>query len=291
MTHIALGPLPAVDLPFDLRVLRLLHPFPSALNAAAVVGLAFAAADGPPPWWTATRMALAMLLVQFAIGAANDVFDRELDARTKPWKPIPAGLVGVRPAAVLVATFIASAIALTATLGFPALAVLCAGAACGLAYDAALKRSPLSALPFAVAIPLLPIWVYVALDAWEPVLWWLLPLGALLGFTIHLANTAPDIESDAANGVRGLAHRLGLRRSLIAAWTAFALALLLAAVLWPIVEPRSGIYAAALAIALCSLLAGIALYTRHGRRALELHFGLLAVASCVAAGGWLAAVT
>jgi 4-hydroxybenzoate polyprenyltransferase len=291
MTHIALGPLPAVDLPLDLRVLRLVHPFPSVLNAAAVVGVAFAAADGPPPWSVVWRMALAMLLVQFAIGTANDVFDQQLDARAKPWKPIPAGLVGARLAVVLTMAFLALALGLTATLGFNSLALLCLGAACGLAYDALLKRSPWSPAPFAIAIPVLPIWVYVTLDRWEPVLWWLLPLGGLLGVALHLANTAPDIEADAANGVRGLAHRLGLRRSVLAAWTCFAGALLFAFALWPALDAQSEVYATVLLFGFVSLLVAGAAYVRYGQRALELQFGLLAIASCVAAGAWLAAVT
>ena len=32
-----------------------------------------------------------MLGLQFCIGATNDLVDRDLDRRTKPWKPIPAG--------------------------------------------------------------------------------------------------------------------------------------------------------------------------------------------------------
>jgi hypothetical protein len=57
-----------------LRVARLVHPFPSFLNAAATVGLAFAAEDGSPDASIVARMAVAMLLAQFAIGAANDIF-------------------------------------------------------------------------------------------------------------------------------------------------------------------------------------------------------------------------
>ena len=54
-----------------------------------------------------------------------------------------------------------------------------------------------------------------------PVLWWLLPLGSLIGIALHLANTLPDIDGDAAHGVEGLAHRLGRRRSTCIAWASF----------------------------------------------------------------------
>jgi 4-hydroxybenzoate polyprenyltransferase len=274
-----------------LRVVRLVHPFPSFLNAAATVGLAFAAADGDPDAAIVARMTFAMLLAQFAIGAANDVFDRQLDSNTKPWKPIPSGLVPVPGALLVVALCLIGALALGVTLGWASFGLLCLGTACGLAYDARLKRTIFSAVPFMVAIPTLPAWVYVTLDAWESVLWWLLPLGALIGLAVHLANTAPDIESDAANGVRGLAHRLGEGRAVVASWLSFGAALVLAAALWPALDANARWYATTVLIGAWCLFAAIAVYIFLGKRGLGPHFGLIAVASGVAAGGWLAAVT
>jgi 4-hydroxybenzoate polyprenyltransferase len=56
--------------------------------------------------------------------------------------------------------------------------------------------------------------------------------GALLGVGAHLANVLPDLEDDAATGVRGLPHRLGRRG------TAFGAAgVLLAAVLVVVLGP------------------------------------------------------
>lgn len=270
---------------------RLVHPFPSFLNAAATIGLAFAASDGSPEASTVARMAAAMLLAQFAIGAANDIFDRELDAAAKPWKPIPSALVPVRAAAAAAATCLIGALVIGATLGWASFALLCLGTACGLAYDAGLKRTLLSAVPFMVALPTLPIWVYVTLDAWEPILWWLLPLGALIGMAVHLANTAPDIEGDAANGVRGLAHRLGELGAVIVSWLSFAAALLLALLLWPFVDAKTLWNGATLALGASCLIVSMLVYGRWGGRVLGPHFGLLAIGSAVAAGGWLAAVT
>lgn len=277
--------------PAVLHAARLVHPFPSFLNAAAVVGLAFAAADGSPETGVVARMAAAMLLAQFAIGAANDVFDRELDAAAKPWKPIPSGLVPVRGAAAVVAACLIAALVIGATLGAASFGLLCLGTACGLAYDARLKRTLLSLVPFMVAIPTLPIWVYVTLDAWEPVLWWLLPLGSLIGLAVHLANTAPDIETDAANGVRGLAHCLGEGRAIVASWFSFGAALVLASALWPVLDADARWYGATLLIGAWCLFAAIAVYIFLGKRGLGPHFGLIAIASVVTAGGWLTAVT
>jgi 4-hydroxybenzoate polyprenyltransferase len=196
------------------------------------------------------------------------------------------------PAALtVVAVCLLGALAIGATLGWASFALLCLGTACGLAYDAGLKRTIFSAVPFMVAIPTLPSWVYVTLDAWESVLWWLLPLGALIGLAVHLANTAPDIESDAANGVRGLAHRLGEGRAVVASWVSFGAALILAAALWPALDANARWYATTLLIGAWCLFAAIGVYIFLGKRGLGPHFGLIAVASAVAAGGWLAAVT
>jgi 4-hydroxybenzoate polyprenyltransferase len=277
--------------PAPLRLIRVVHPFPSLLNVAATIGLAFAAADGSPDAGVVLRMALAMLCAQFAIGVTNDIFDRELDAATKPWKPVASGLISVPLAATVAAVLVLAAVALAATLGWESAVLVAAGTACGLAYDVGLKRTILSPLPFMLAIPLLPAWVYVTLEAWEYVLWWLLPLGALLGLAIHLANTLPDVESDAAQGVRGLAHVLGVRGALAVSWLAFAGALVLAAVIAPLLDKNPTWYVIALTAGLFCLVASIAAYRLAADRVLLLNFGLLSIGAVICAAGWLAAVT
>lgn len=277
--------------PTFVRVLRVVHPFPTLLNVAATVGLAFAASDGSPDPGVVVRMAFAMLCAQCAIGVANDLFDRELDAATKPWKPIAAGLISPAIASLLAVLFAAAAVGIAATLGWASALLVAIGTCCGLAYDAGLKRTVFSPVPFMVAIPVLPAWVYVTLDAWEPVLWWLLPLGALLGLSIHLANTLPDIASDAEHGVRGLAHVLGVRYSMFLSWSSFALALALAAVIAPLVDANLRWYAIALIAGGSCLAATMVAYRLRGSPALQLNFGLTSIGAVVCAAGWLAAVT
>src|SRR5262245_18624840 len=75
--------------------LRLVHPFPSLLNAVLVFGIATVAGGS---FERCVQLALAMLGIQFCIGAVNDLFDEALDAQSKPFKPIPAGLVSRRTA-------------------------------------------------------------------------------------------------------------------------------------------------------------------------------------------------
>lgn len=269
------------------RALRIIHPFPTMLNVAATAALAVVASNGMPPGPLLARMLVVMFLAQAAVGTVNDIFDRELDAATKPWKPLAAGIVSPRAAGALAAALLLAMLALAATLGAAGCTLAVAGAACGLAYDARLKRTALSALPFMVAVPVLPMWVWTTLGEWRAVLWWLAPLGALIGVALHLANTAPDIEGDAAQGVRGVAHALGADGAMRVAWMALAAALALSAAIAPIVRYDWRAYAPTLAAGGAILVAGVTV----GRGQTRVMFALLGVGSVVLAAGWLAAVT
>lgn len=277
---------------FDVRrAFRLIHPFPTLLNVAATAGLAFVAAGGDPPGSVLLRMLLLMFCAQSAIGITNDLFDRELDAATKPWKPLVTGAVSPRQAQVLASGLAAATVALAATLGAWSLTLAALGLACGLAYDVRLKRTLLSAVPFMVAIPTLPLWVWVTLGEWRQDLWWLLPLGALLGLALHLVNTLPDIEGDAAHGVRGLAHALGAPASGAVAWTSYVAAIMLSLAIAPIVGYDWRIYAPVAAFGVGCLVAGAAAFAvRRDEFALQLGFGALGIGAAVLAVGWLAAL-
>ncbi len=274
-----------------LHALRLLHPFPTLLNAVAVVLLALVAADGHPAPGTALRLAVTMLAVQSAIGIVNDCVDRELDAGPKPWKPIPAGVVGMRTAWGLGALVAALALLLGATLGPAAWLLSTAGLGVGLAYDLRLKRTPLSGLTYAVALPLVPLWVWTALGRFTPALLWVWPVGVLLGGALHLANALPDLEADATGGVRGLAQRLGRRRALAGAWGGYLLAVLLAAALGLLLghERRPLLLGAAGALVLLG--AAVAAFAhRPGAAGLRLGWSLLAPGAALLAVTWLAAL-
>ena len=275
-----------------LRAARVIHPFPTALNVAATVVLAIIANDGVPSASVLVRLAAAMFCAQAAIGAANDYCDRDLDALTKPYKPIVRGLIEPSTALMFAAAFALAAGALAATFGPLSLAAGAAGLAAGLAYDVRLKRSVLSPLPFMVALPALPIWVWLSLDRFTGELWWLLPFAPLAALAVHLSNTLPDLESDARAGVRGLAHTIGLVPSLVLAWGSFAAAIALAAGLgayldyeWPVFLLGASAAAALLAVSMA------AYAVRPSPASLQLGFGLTGIATAALASGWLAAVT
>ena len=277
--------------PRALHALRIIHPFPTLLNVAATLGLAVVAAGGLPDLILLLRLLAVMFLAQSCIGATNDLCDRELDARSKPYKPLVAGTITPLGATIVACVCGVGALIIASTISAPSLALAALGLACGLAYDVALKRSALSALPFMIAIPTLPLWVWVSLDVWESVLYWLIPLGALLGLSLHLVNTLPDIASDEAAGVRGLAHRLGERTATVIAWGSFALALLLAVAIAPVVGYDWRIFGPTLLFGCTCLAAGVGAQLRHTATSMQASFSVLGIGCAGLAVGWLAAAT
>ena len=80
-------------------------------------------------------------------------------------------------------------------------------------YNAWLKNTPFSVVPFAFSFGLLPTLVTVSSTSPAFAAWWALGAGALLGTAAHFANVLPDLEADRVTGIRGLPHRLGVRGS------------------------------------------------------------------------------
>lgn len=202
--------------------LRVVHPFPSILDGLATFAIGFAA-GGPPA--TALRLGIAMTLLQFAIGAANDLVDapRELDRADKP---LASGAVSSRAASAIAIACGFAGLALAAASGPAVLALAAAGLGVGLAYDLGLKRTPWSWLALAVAIPLLVVFAwYGATGMIDPPLVVLLPAAGFAGASLGLGNALVDPEHDRAAGLRTAAVALGA----VAAWRV-ALVLLLATV-------------------------------------------------------------
>ncbi len=173
--------------------------------------------------------------------------------------------------------------------GWLPLALAGAGLACGLAYDLRLKGLGLGWLCFAVALPLLPASTWVAAAGTLPPHWeLLLPLAALAGPTLHLANGMVDLERDAATGIPAPAVRLGRRRALVVLGT---LVVTIYAIAWITLldsgPPPTSVVAAATAttcaVAGMRMSASVdAVVRERGWQAQAIGIALLAV-------GWLAA--
>jgi 4-hydroxybenzoate polyprenyltransferase len=193
--------------------LALLHPFPSALDAALTAVLAWIAGAGTV---TALVLAAAMFAFQASIGALNDLVDAPHDAVASPSKPIPSGLVslGVARAVVLAGGAVGGVLS---ALVSPAAAIVgLAGYACGVAYDLRLKAEGLGWVAYAAAFPLLLVYAWVGAGAGLPPDWIIvLPVAAIAGPMLHLANGLVDPDGDRRTGSRGLVVRLGTRRATV----------------------------------------------------------------------------
>ncbi len=222
MTESSPGGLTVLSVPARARILvALLHPLPSLATTAAAVGfgLLFRLRLQDGRLW---RLALTMLLAQFSISALNDWADRERDARAGRARPLPAGLLSPRTAITTAVVCAALAVALAASFGWRSTGLVVLGIAAGWLYDLGLKATPLSFLPFALAFPLLPLWVGVVAGRFDRSLLWLFAAGMPLAMAIHLADAIPDREVDAAGGARTMAVALG--RPAAERLAAFALA-------------------------------------------------------------------
>ncbi len=214
--------------------LILIHPIGVVLYVLITLLCAVIAAHGLPPARQLAPLLGAMFFSQSTVGIVNEFADRKLDTRAKPWRPIPSGRVSPLAAFILAVVTWALSLAGAAALSWPAAALLFCGTATGVLYSAWLKRTPLSWLPYVVAYPGFPLWVWLALGklpmpdggsliAWahrllaDPVLPRLLafyPVLTPLALAAHLCNQLRDYEEDLALGMRGFVHYLGQRRAL-----------------------------------------------------------------------------
>ena len=190
------------------------HLAPTCAVTAVAVLLAVAA--GVPAGRT-VLVGVAVGSGQAAIGWCNDWLDADRDrAVGRTDKPVVQGVV--TPAQLRTGTALAVATTVMASLALgvvPGLLLLVLVAS-GLAYDAGLKRTALSPLPYLTGFGALPAGVVAAAPGtpWAP--WWLVAAGAALGGAAHVANVAPDVADDLATGVRGLPHRVGPVASAVA---------------------------------------------------------------------------
>lgn len=191
---------------------RACHPAPTV--AVTAVATALGAVAGLPPATTAV-LAVAVLAGQLTIGWSNDLVDADRDARVgRADKPLATGELRVGTARVALAVAVAVTVVASLALGVAAgLTHLLLMVGSGWAYNLGLKRTAASAVPYVVAFGSLPAVPWLALDPPAAPPAWALAAGALLGLGAHLLNVLPDLDDDAATGVRGLPHRLGRRAS------------------------------------------------------------------------------
>jgi 4-hydroxybenzoate polyprenyltransferase len=189
---------------------RLSHPFPSLLDGVVVAAVAsIAGAEGR----TALALGASMTALQASIGTLNDIVDAPADRDAKPRKPIPSGLVS--PAAAKAMAVLAGGAGIV--IGWSAgpfggavvpLAVLVL--VIGYGYDLAFKGTAWSWLPFAVGIPLLPVYGWVGATGGIPASFAILvPVAVVGGAALAIANARADAGRDRETGVVSVATHLG----------------------------------------------------------------------------------
>jgi 4-hydroxybenzoate polyprenyltransferase len=233
-----------------------------------VITAALAGSTGLSP----LTVGAAVLSGQLSVGWSNDWIDAERDRSVnRTEKPVVQGLsvALLRSAAVLA---LVACVPLSLLMGRYAGAAHLVAVGSAWAYNARLKSTVLSWLPFALSFGLVPAVITLAHDGHPWPAWWATAAGALLGVGAHAANVLPDLDDDRATGVQGLPQRLGRRRGSLLAGTSVvgATALLALGPGWSWVSP------AALAVAAVAFGGGLVLARRPGSRAAFL--GVLAVA-------------
>ncbi|WP_100812659.1 MULTISPECIES: UbiA family prenyltransferase [unclassified Microbacterium] len=198
-----------------LALWRSTHPGPTLVVTALSLGLGIAA--GLDAWRVAV-LVIAVFSGQLSIGLSNDAIDSDRDRRVgRSDKPIARGDVSLRAAWVAALGSLVIALVLTGWLGLGALAAHAIVLASAWAYNAGLKSTAISIVPFLVSFGLFPS--VATLSAPEPALaaWWSTLAGAILGAAVHLTNVLPDLDDDRVTGIRGFPHRTGARWSAVLA--------------------------------------------------------------------------
>ena len=192
-------------------LVRLVHPFPSALDGVVVAAVAVVAGAAPA---VALQLGVSMTALQASIGALNDLHDAADDAGRKPGKPIPAGLVRVPLARAVSIGGAVVGVGLAAGIGGRLAALAIVVLLIGYGYDLVAKGTAWSWLPFAVGIPILPVYGWFGGVGGLPAFFVaLLPMTVLAGAALAIANARADLERDEAAGTVSVATRLGLERS------------------------------------------------------------------------------
>ena len=192
-------------------LVRLIHPFPSLLDGVATVAIALVAGGEPV---TAVRLGAAMVALQASIGALNDIVDAPADAGRKLGKPIPLGVVSMGAARVVVALGGGGGLVLTIPSGPLVLATAILILVIGYGYDLVGKGTRWSWLPFAVGIPLLPVFAWLGAAGRLPATFTILiPVAVVAGAALAVANARADVERDVAAGQTSVATWLGIARA------------------------------------------------------------------------------
>jgi 4-hydroxybenzoate polyprenyltransferase len=198
------------------------HPGPTV--AVTVVTAILAVGVGVPPL-SAVLVTAAVFVGQVSVGLSNDWIDAERDAAVgRRDKPVARGWIGVGTVRAVSLGTALLAVLLTVPVGWEVTTAHLVFIASAWSYNAWLKRTALSVLPFIVSFGLLPAIVTLAARPPAFAAPAALAAGALLGIAAHFSNVLPDLADDRATGIAGLPHRMGRKASGVVIGAALAAA-------------------------------------------------------------------
>jgi 4-hydroxybenzoate polyprenyltransferase len=191
------------------------HPGPTLVVTALALALGIAVGLDP---WRLVLLASAVFAGQLSIGLSNDAIDAPRDREVgRTDKPVARGDVTERTAWIAAIGTLVIALALSAVLGIGMLAAHAIFLASAWSYNAWLKSTAFSIVPFLVSFGIFPSLATLAAPDPRVAAPWGWIAGAALGAAVHLTNVLPDLDDDRRTGVRGLPHRIGPRASAVVA--------------------------------------------------------------------------
>lgn len=269
------------------------HPGPTLVVTA--LALALGVATGLEAWRLGLLTA-SVFLGQLSVGISNDVLDVARDrAVGRTDKPLARGDIAVGTAWGAALGLLAGALVLSAPLGWRMLAAHAVTLGSAWAYNAGLKSTPWSIVPFLVSFGIFPSLATLAAEPPAFAVGWAWIAGAALGAAVHLTNVLPDLDDDARTGVRGLPHRMGPRVSAAVAAVgivAGAVAVLIGAAggEWDAVTPLSwAFFGVVVVLAVATAWRAISRPPTRALFRLVMVAALLLAVQLVASGGALAA--
>src|SRR5207237_567378 len=132
---------------------------------------------------------------------------------------------------------LAAGVLLTLPLGAKVLLLGLLGTGAGFIYNAWAKRTPLSWVPFWIALPTLVVASFEVAGGYQERLLVTYAIGLPLTIAVYLADAMIDAESDRAAGVNNVVARLGPLGSRLTCWLTLATGYLIAALGWPAGSP------------------------------------------------------
>ncbi|WP_020098483.1 UbiA family prenyltransferase [Microbacterium sp. 11MF] len=236
------------------------HPGPSLV--VTVLSLALGIAAGLEPWRLIV-LVVAVFAGQVSVGLSNDAIDLFRDATVgRSDKPLVRGDTRVRTAWIAAGIALGVAVLLSAVLGWGMLFAHVIALVSAWSYNAGLKATPASLLPFLVSFGIFPSLATLSAPAPQPAALWAAFAGAMLGAAVHLTNVLPDLDDDRRTGVRGLPHRIGPAASVMLAVVGIVVAAI-AVLIGSLVEGASPLAMIAFALLVTGIAAAVMIRMRR----------------------------